>query len=409
MSVARGARGNVAVVGAGPAGLFAAETIAQSGLHVTIYEAMASPARKFLLAGRGGLNLTHSEPLEEFLKRYGDDAQRLVAAVRSFPPRRLIDWANGLGADTFVGTSGRVFPRAMKASPLLRAWLKRLAELGIEIKTRHRLIGFDGKSGLTFETASGVVNVSADATLLALGGGSWPRLGSDAAWVNIFNAAGIAVTRLAPANCGIIISWSDVFRSRFEGRALKRVAMTIGGCTKRGEAIVTRHGLQGGVVYAFVPKIRAALEARGDVEISLDLKPDASPADVAKCLEKARHGDTVTNTLRKALNLDDAAIGLLREAPLPEGADALAARIKSVPLRVTGVEGLARAISTAGGISSSALDDYFMVKDHPGLFVAGEMLDWEAPTGGYLLQGTFATAFQSANGLIRWVAAHRPP
>ncbi|SFV38802.1 hypothetical protein SAMN04488557_3857 [Hyphomicrobium facile] len=402
---------DVAVIGAGPAGLYAAEIIANAGHRVTVYERMPSPARKFLLAGRGGLNLTHSEPLESFLTRYGTDAENVRAMVESFPPATLIEWANGLGADTFIGSSGRVFPRAMKASPLLRAWLRRLGELGVAIKTRHRWTGFtpERERGLLFETPEGTVTATPDATLFALGGASWPKLGSDADWAGTFSAAGIPVTPLAPANCGVRIAWSEIFKSRFEGAALKRIALTCAGATTRGEAIVTSAGLEGGAIYALIPHIRSALHSGTSATLAIDLKPDMDQSVLAERLAKPRGKETLTNFLRKATHLDPVALALLREAgtSLPAGSEALAARIKSVPLSVAGLAGMERAISTAGGIDWAALDRDMMIKGHPGVFAAGEMLDWEAPTGGYLLQATFATATRAANGLLAWLARER--
>ena len=398
----------MAIVGAGPAGLYAAERIAREGHRVTIYERMPSPARKFLLAGRGGLNLTHSEELPAFLDRYGDDAADIRAAVEAFPPADLIGWANDLGADTFVGTSGRVFPRAMKASPLLRAWLRRLAELDVTIKTRHLWTGFATSGALQFETATTPrIEVAPDATLLALGGVSWPRLGSDGRWTAVFEAADIAVTPLAPANCGVVIRWSEIFRSRFEGSALKRITLTIDGVTQRGEAVITRDGLEGGAVYALGPQIRRALARDGSAMLLVDLKPDMALDELASRLAKPRRKDTITNFLRKAVHLEAAAVGLARETELPADTEALASKIKSIPLRVSGLASLDRAISTAGGVSWQAVDETLMLKSRPGVFLAGEMLDWEAPTGGYLLQATFATAARAATGLVNWLRPAR--
>lgn len=395
---------DVAIAGAGPAGLFAAEIIAQRGHHVTVYERMPSPARKFLLAGRGGLNLTHSEPLPDFLDRYGVDAGHVRAAVGSFTPAQLTAWADALGAETFTGSSGRIFPRAMKASPLLRAWLGRLAQLGVTIKTRHTWRGFSESGALLFETPDEpVVEIKADAALLALGGASWPKLGSDGRWIDAFAREGLAVTPLAPANCGVLISWSEIFRSRFEGAALKRVALTSDGTTRRGEAIITREGLEGGAVYALVPAIRAELAARGTARLMIDLKPYLSHEVLAARLARPRGKDTMTNFLRKAVHLNAPAAALLREAILPDGPEALAARIKAVPLDITGVASITRAISTAGGAAWPSVDDTLMLRARPGVFLAGEMLDWEAPTGGYLLQATFATSAKAANGLLEWL------
>jgi uncharacterized flavoprotein (TIGR03862 family) len=395
---------DVAIVGAGPAGLFAAEIIASRGHKVTVYERMPSPARKFLLAGRGGLNLTHSEDIAAFLHRYGDDASEVRTAVIGFPPEKLIAWANDLGADTFVGSSGRIFPRAMKASPLLRAWLRRLGSLGVTIRTRHRWLEFSASGGLRFETADkSILEVTPDATLLALGGASWPKLGSDGSWTEAFKHAGIAVTPLASANCGVLVSWSEIFKSRFEGSALKRIALTIDGVTRRGEAIVTRTGLEGGAVYALGPSIRNALAKRESVTVFIDLKPDITQDALAARLSRPRGKDTMTNFLRKAIHLDTVAAGLLRETPLPDGAEPLASRIKAIPIQVTGLTGLERAISTAGGVAWQSLNSELMLTAQPGVFLAGEMLDWEAPTGGYLLQGTFATSAKAANGLLDWL------
>ncbi|WP_423414904.1 TIGR03862 family flavoprotein [Hyphomicrobium sp. B1] len=397
---------DVAIIGAGPAGLFAAEVIANAGHRVSIYERMPSPARKFLLAGRGGLNLTHSEPLERFLTRYGESADEVRMAVETFPPERLIAWANDLDAQTFVGTSGRVFPKAMKASPLLRAWLRRLDSLGVSIKPRHRWVGFNDTGALVFETTNGQLTITPDAALFALGGGSWPKLGSDGAWVDQFRNTGVAITPLEPANCGVRVSWSEVFKSRFEGLALKRIALSIASTTVRGEAVVTANGLEGGAIYALGPQIRAALGDGKSATLMVDLKPDLTQPALAERLGRRRSGETLTNFLRKAAHLDPIAVALLREgnAALPDSADALAARIKALPLQVVGVTDIDRAISTAGGVTWTALDENLMLKDRPGLFAAGEMLDWEAPTGGYLLQGTFATAASAANGLLGWLA-----
>ncbi|MFA5958727.1 TIGR03862 family flavoprotein [Hyphomicrobium sp.] len=407
--VSETASNDIAIIGAGPAGLFAAEIIAATGLRVTIYERMPSPARKFLLAGRGGLNLTHSEPLEELLARYGGCADEVRAVVKAYPPSRLIDWANGLDAQTFIGTSGRVFPKAMKASPLLRAWLRRLNGLGVTIKTRHHWTGFSEAGELVFATPDGSITIKPDASLFALGGASWPKLGSDGAWVDAFENAGIASTPLLPANAGVLVPWSNVFKLRFEGTALKRIALSIAGASARGEAIVTTRGLEGGAVYAVIPHIRTALAAHGSATLSVDLKPDLDTAALTERLSRRRPKETLTNFLRKAAHLDPVAIALLREgaAPLPDSSEALAARIKALPIQITGLTGLDRAISTAGGIAWSGLDSHLMIKARPGTFVAGEMLDWEAPTGGYLLQATFATAAAAANGLLEWRAARQ--
>ncbi|MGQ0456617.1 MAG: NAD(P)/FAD-dependent oxidoreductase [Hyphomicrobium sp.] len=395
----------VAIVGAGPSGLFAAERLATAGHRVTIYERMPAPARKFLLAGRGGLNLTHSEALEQFLTRYdGDGADGVRAAVRACPPERLIAWAHELGQNTFVGSSGRVFPKAMKASPLLRAWLRRLDALGVELKTRRTWIGFC-EDGLIFsDDNGGETIVRLDAAILALGGASWPRLGSDGAWVGPLAAAGVDVEPLTPSNCGVTTAWSAVFAERFAGQPLKRIAARVGDQTRRGEAVITRSGLEGGVIYALGPAIRAALRG-GGATLTIDLRPDMDVEALAARLMRPRAGQSASNFLRKALRLDSPAIGLLRETGPIDDPLELAQRIKSADVCVTGLAGLDRAISTAGGVAWRALDAHSMLKARPGVFIAGEMLDWDAPTGGYLLQAAFATGYAAAEGAMAWLDA----
>jgi uncharacterized flavoprotein (TIGR03862 family) len=388
----------VAVVGAGPAGLAAAEVLAEAGLAVTVYERMPSAGRKLLIAGRGGLNLTHSEALDGFLARY-HPAEPVTAAVRAYPPEALRAWCEGLGQETFVGSSGRVFPRALKASPLLRAWLARLEALGVRLLTRHRWTGFAGDA-LAFETPDGPREVRADAAVLALGGASWPRLGSDGAWTGALAEAGVPLAPFAPANVGFRVAWSEPFRARQAGAPLKRVAATFAGRTVRGEALIDAEGIEGGVIYALSRPLREAIAAEGGATLCLDLRPDLTEAALAARIVGARRGQSLSTTLRKA-GLSPVAIGLLREAedPLPTGA-ALAARIKAVPLRLLAPAPLARAISTAGGVRAEALDARLMLRARPGVFVAGEMLDWEAPTGGYLLQGAFATGRAVAAGVL---------
>ena len=398
----------VAVIGGGPAGLMAAEVLAARGLSVTVYEKMPSLARRLLMAGRGGLNLTHSEPLPAFLGRYGAASRRLGAAIEAFPPDVLRAWADGLGQETFVGTSGRVFPRAMKASPLLRAWIARLEGAGVVFRLRHAWTGWDRAGALRFETPQGEVSAEADAMLLALGGASWPRLGADGAWAAILRSAGARVADFAPANMGFRIAWSAPFAARFAGQPLKAVALTFDGRTVRGEALIAAYGLEGGAVYALSRPLREAIAARGEARLSLDLRPDQPPEALAARLDRARPGDTLSNRLRKALRLSPLEIALLREAfgsDLPRDPAALAASLKSAPLTLTGHAGLERAISSAGGLAFDSLDERWMLKGRPGVFAAGEMLDWEAPTGGYLLQASFATGRAAALGLADWLAA----
>ena len=375
-----------AVIGAGPAGLSAAEVLAQAGLDVTLYERMASPARKLLMAGRGGLNLTHGEEISRFLTRYGAQAERLKPFLDAFGPQDLRDWCSGLGEDTFVGSSGRVFPKSFKASPLLRAWLRRLDALGVKLRPRHDFRGFDGRAAL-FETPEGPKRIEADVFVLALGGASWPRLGADGSWVAPLAAAGLPSSPLRPANSGFLIAWSPHFREKFEGQPLKNIALRFGEFSARGECVVTKRGLEGGAVYALSGAFRDGPAA----EIRIDLRPDASEADLARKLARPREKQSFSNFLRKTAHLGPLAIALLRESgPPPSEPNQLAARIKALPLQVTGVAGLERAISTAGGVLWEALDEKLMAKNFPGLFVAGEMLDWAAPTGGYLLTACLA-------------------
>ena len=398
---------DVAVVGGGPAGLVAAETLVGLGHAVTVYEKMPSLGRRLLMAGRGGLNLTHSEPLPAFLSRYGEDNRRLAEAIAGFPPEALRAWAEGLGQQTFIGSSGRVFPQAMKASTLLRAWIARLEETGVGWRLRHSWAGWAADGGLVFETPQGAATARPDATLLALGGASWPRLGADGAWAPLLVEAGAAVRRFAPANMGFAVAWSPGFAARHAGQPLKAVALTVQGRTVRGEALVAAYGLEGGAIYALSRPLREAMTGGQDVTIALDLRPDQTAGGLAQRLDRARLGDSLSNRLRKALRLSPLEIGLLREAfgaDLPRESSALASAIKAVPLTLTGHGGLERAISSAGGLTFDSLDERWMLRSQPGVFAAGEMLDWEAPTGGYLLQASFATGRAAALGLNAWLA-----
>lgn len=402
---------SAAVVGGGPAGLMAAETLAESGARVTLYERMPRLARKLLLAGRGGLNLTHSEPLEKFMSRYRDAAPCLNAAIDAFPPAALRAWSEALGQETFVGTSGRVFPRAMKTSPLLRAWMQRLTSLGVEVRLGHRWTGWDTEGRLAFETSDGRVSVEPACTVLALGGASWPRLGSDGSWVAPMTAAGLAVAPLTPANCGLCVPWSEVFRARFAGAPLKRIALALDDEAARGEAMITGDGLEGGAVYALSAPIRKALAAQGTADLRIDLRPDVPEAELAVRLGKPRGKQSLATYLRKTLRLDASAIGLLQEAAHAAGTplaaldgEAVARLVKSLPVRVTGLAPIDRAISTAGGVAFDEIDEDFMLRKRPGTFVAGEMLDWEAPTGGYLLQACFATGRAAGEGALAYLA-----
>jgi uncharacterized flavoprotein (TIGR03862 family) len=399
----------VAVVGAGPAGLYAAELLAAAGLEVCVFDRMPSPARKFLLAGRSGLNLTHTEALERFITRYGAQADRFADLLAAFSPADLRAWAAGLGIDTFVGSSGRVFPVGFKASTLVRAWLRRLDGLGVRLLRRHCWRGFDD-GALLFDDADGrPLRVDYDAALLALGGGSWPRTGSDGGWAGQLAALGVPLAPFQPANAGLLIDWPGDFADRFAGTPVKPAALSIGGRTVRGEFVITRTGVEGGAAYALCTDVRQAFNA-GAAVISIDLRPDQSAAALAAKLSRPRGRLSVGPFVRKALNLSDVAYALLvmlTPRAVMDDPAGLAAAIKALPLPVAGVAGLDRAISTAGGVRFDGVDDYFMLKALPGVFLAGEMLDWEAPTGGYLLQGCFSTAVRAASGIERRL--RRPP
>ena len=398
----------MAIVGGGPAGLMAAEVASAAGADVTIWEQMPSVGRKLLMAGRGGLNLTHSEPAGPFLARYGAAAAWLAPALAAFPPSALREWADGLGQATYVGSSGRVFPAAMKASPLLRAWLARLAAQGVRTRTRYRWQGWDEAGRLAFAGPDGTVETAApDATILTLGGASWPRLGSDGGWAGILAARGVGMAPFRPANCGFAIAWSDRFRERFAGTPLKSIALTHAGRTLRGEAMIADYGIEGGVVYALSAALRDTIEANGRAVASIDLRPDMTPDALARRLAAVPGAASTATRLRKGAGLAPVAAALLREGgvELPRDIAALAALVKSVPLTLTGPQPLARAISSAGGIRLDEVDAHFMLRRLPGTFVAGEMLDWEAPTGGYLLQATFATAVAAAGGAVAWAGS----
>ncbi len=395
----------VAIIGGGPAGLMAAEVLADAGVTVTLFEAMPTVGRKLLMAGKSGLNITHAEDQATLLTRYGAAQPHLQKALDAFTAEDLRTWCQGLGIETFVGSSGRVFPKAMKASPLLRAWLARLAEKGVTIHTRHRWLGFDGNS-LRFATPDGEKLVISDAVLLALGGASWPKLGSDAAWVPWLAEKGVAITPFQPANCGFEVDWSAVFVERFAGAPLKSVTATSAIGTVPGEFVVTRSGIEGSLVYAHAVPLRDALNAGQPAVLDIDLMPGRSLERLAADLSRQPTKLSFSNRLRKGAGLDPVKAALLRECrPEANTLDphALAAAIKSVPIRPKRPSPIADVISSAGGVAFAGMNADFMLTALPGTFVAGEMLDWEAPTGGYLLTACFATGRAAAQGVLDYL------
>ncbi|MBN7806875.1 MULTISPECIES: TIGR03862 family flavoprotein [Agrobacterium] len=392
----------VAIIGGGPAGLMAADVLSAAGLVVTVYEAMPTVARKFLMAGKSGLNITHAEGYDDFVTRFGTAQAKLQSALDDFTPAMLRDWALSLGQETFTGTSGRVFPVAMKASPLLRAWLSRLNARRVEIKTRHRWAGFDGDA-LLFQTPSGNVNVRQGTVLLALGGASWPKLGSDAAWVPWLRQKGVTVNDFQPANCGFDVEWSDHFVERFAGAPVKSVVTTSQAGRFEGEFVITRHGIEGSLVYAHSAALRDAFQQTDGPALIVDLAPGRTQQRLTRDLERHPRKDSLSNRLRKAAGLSPVKVALLRECrpELPAmSAAEIAALIKALPVTVTSPRPIAEAISSAGGIDWEEIDQHYMLKSMPGTFTAGEMLDWEAPTGGYLLTACFATGKAAAKGII---------
>ena len=408
--------GTVAVIGGGPAGLMAAEVATAAGAQVDVYDAMPSVGRKFLMAGKGGLNLTHAESRESFLSRYGDRRASLAPALADFGPDTLRAWAHALGVETFVGSSGRVFPSDMKAAPLLRAWLHRLRAAGVNFHMRHRWCGWDGAGALKFATPEGECALHADATVLALGGGSWARLGSTGAWVPLLAARGVRVAPLRPANCGFDAAWSEHFRARYAGHPVKAVSLTHTGSDgiarrQQGEFIVTATGVEGGVVYALSARLRDQIEAKGAAWLHLDLAPGRELDQLLHELARGRGSSSVANHLRRRAGIEGVKAGLLRELlPKQDFADParLAAAIKALPLRLVAPRPLDEAISSAGGVVFEDLDAHLMLPALPGVFCAGEMLDWEAPTGGYLLTACFASGRAAGAGAINWLQSAKP-
>ena len=398
---------SIAVIGGGPAGLMAAEVLSERGVRVDVYDAMPSVGRKFLMAGKGGLNLTHAEPLADFVTRYGNQQPFIEPLVNRFGPDDIRMWVRGLGIETFVGTSRRVFPVGMKASPLLRAWLKRLTDAGVTFHLRHKWLGWNADGSLRMATPEGEKQIQARAVVLALGGGSWSRLGSDGRWVEILRQARVPVLPLQPSNCGFEVQWSDAFRERFEGHPLKAVSLGFESFQRRGEFIITTDGIEGSLVYAASALLRDAIQARGKAVIELDLSPDRTVKWLTEKLSKPRGTRSLSNYLARTIGLRDVKVGLLREfVPKPafENPAQLAAYIKRLPVPLVGVGPLERAISSAGGVAFTALDENLMVRTLPGVFCAGEMLDWEAPTGGYLLTACFASGRAAGFGVLKWLA-----
>jgi uncharacterized flavoprotein (TIGR03862 family) len=402
---------SVAIIGGGPAGLMAAEVLIEGGVRVDLYDAMPSVGRKFLLAGTGGMNLTHAEPFESFLSRYGTRRAEIAPLLTAFGPDQLRTWAGQLGIDTFVGTSGRVFPTDMKAAPLLRAWLHRLRGADVKFYQRHRWLGWTDGDALRFATPSGETVARADAVLLALGGGSWARLGSDGAWVPLLEQRGVAIAPLRPANCGFDAGWSEHFRARFAGHPVKSVAIAFSdseGATlaRQGEFVVTANGVEGGLIYALSASLRDRIAASGSALIQLDLMPGWSAQRVLEEVARPRGSRSLSSHLQSRLKISGVKSGLLRElVPAEDFAipSRLAAMIKALPMRLIATRPLDEAISSAGGVRFEALDEQLMIRALPGVFCAGEMLDWEAPTGGYLLTGCFASGRAAGLGALAWL------
>ena len=397
-----GDRPYTAVIGGGPAGLIAAERLSESA-DVTVFDHKRSVGRKFLLAGRGGLNITHGEPIEQLLDRYDAARAFLEPAIRAFSPSDLRDWSASLGEPTFVGTSDRIFPQSFRATPLLRAWLHRLDEAGVQFATDHRWLGWNDDGTVDFGSAK---FANFDATVFALGGASWPRVGSDGGWVEPFRAAGIKVNELQPANCGVAIDWSRALTDKFEGQPIKNVVLSCRDATARGDAIVTSIGLEGGPVYALGPAVRAELADQGQAVVTVDTHPDLALDALIDRLSKRRPRASLTSWLGSA-GVSPIATSLAREATanqLPNEPHRLAGLLKALPITVEHMAPIDRAISSAGGIALSEIDDKFMIARRPGVFVAGEMIDWEAPTGGYLLQACFSTGVAAAEGVLTWLS-----
>ncbi len=402
---------SVAVIGGGPAGLMAAEVLSQGGVRVDVYDAMPTVGRKFLMAGKGGMNITHAEPAEKFLARYGARRAQLEPLLEQFGANELREWVHGLGIATFVGSSGRIFPADMKAAPLLRTWLHRLRDAGVQFHMRHRWCGWNEQGALRFSTAEGERAVQADAVVLALGGGSWARLGSDGAWVALLAQRGVDVAPLQPANCGFDVAWSEHFASRFAGHPLKAVKVSFTDAqsdvhTRQGDVMVTESGIEGGVIYALSALLRDEIAARGSVLIHLDLSPNKDLSRLIDEISHPRGSRSMSSHLQSRANIKGVQTGLLHEvvakADFAKPA-CLAAAIKSLPLQLMAARPIDEAISSAGGVTFEGLDEHLMLRMMSGVFCAGEMLDWEAATGGYLLTACFASGRQAGLGVLNYL------
>lgn len=396
----------VAVIGGGPAGLMAAEAAVARGAAVHLFDAMPSVGRKFLMAGKSGLNLTHAEPFPAFMDRFGRHRDRLEPILAAFGPSAVRDWAGGLGIETFVGSSGRIFPVDFKAAPLLRAWLRRLRADGAQFHVRHRWTGWDAAGQLAFDTADGPITFAADAAILALGGASWPKLGSDAAWVDPLRDRGVAVSPLLPANCGFDVAWSGHFRERFAGQPVKPVVVAARDESHRGEFVVTETGIEGSGIYPLSAALRDEIALRGAAILTVDLLPDYASDRLAAALRQRRGSRSLADHLRRTVGITGVKAGLLREFCAPSAlADpaALARALKSLPLPLKATRPIAEAISSAGGIAWDALSATLMIEALPGTFAAGEMLDWEVTTGGYLLTACLALGRQAGEGAADWL------
>lgn len=396
----------VAIIGGGPAGLMAAEVLSQNGVQTDVYDAMPSVGRKFLMAGKGGMNITHAEPFEEFITRYGAHRADIEPLLHAFSPDALREWTHGLGITTFTGTSGRVFPTDMKAAPLLRAWLHRLRKGGVRFHVRHRWTGWDSQNSLCFSTPDGGHIAKADAVLFALGGASWPQLGSDGAWIPLLTQRGINIAPLRPSNCGFDIAWSAHFRERFVGEPLKSVAASFKIIRKHGECVISKHGIEGGLIYTLSAALRDEIEHSGSAILNIDLLPDWSLQRVQTEVSHPRGSRSLSSHLQSRLGLKGVKANLLHEVLSTEQMHdpaLVATTIKSLPLRLIAPRPLSEAISSAGGVMFESLNEKLMLKNLPGIFCAGEMLDWEAPTGGYLLTACFASGYTAGNGVLNWL------